>query len=93
MAQDIVDETCHLDGQVQRMMLDGASDIEVVMVDDNGNPPARETGQNRGMLYMLKIGLQTRDGCWHNVSPLTVFSHLCVGKRSWPSIALSMTKR
>ncbi len=53
VAQDIVDETCHLDGQVQRMMLDGASDIEVVMVDDYGNPPARETGQNRGMLYML----------------------------------------
>ncbi len=48
-----MDETCHLDGQVQRMMLDGASDIEVVMVDDNGNPPARETGQNRGMLYIL----------------------------------------
>ena len=53
VAQDIVDETCHLDGQVQRMMLDGASDIEVVMVNDNGNPPARETGQNRGMLYIL----------------------------------------
>ena len=48
-----MDETCHLEGQVQRMMLDGASDIEVAMVDDNGNPPARETGQNRGMLYIL----------------------------------------
>ncbi len=53
VTQDIVDETCHLDGQVQRMMLDGASDIEVVMVDDNGDPLARETDQNRGMLYIL----------------------------------------
>ena len=50
VALGIVDETCHLDGQVQRMLVDGASDIEVAMVNDDGNPAARETGQNRGML-------------------------------------------
>ena len=49
----IVDETCHLDSQVQRMLVDGALDIEVAMVNDDGNPAARETGQNRGMLYVL----------------------------------------
>ncbi len=90
---DIVDETCRLDSQVQRMLLDGASVIEVTMVNDDGNPPTRENGQNRGMLYILKVGLQTQDRCWHNVSTLTVCSDLCVGIRSWPSNALSMTKR
>jgi len=35
------------------MMLDGASDIEVAMVNDDGNAAAREAGQNRGMLYIL----------------------------------------
>jgi hypothetical protein len=35
------------------MTLDGALDIEVAMVDDNGDPLARETDQNRGMLYIL----------------------------------------
>ncbi len=53
VALGIVDETCHLDSQVQRMLVDGASDIEVAMVNDDGNPAARETGQNRGMLYVL----------------------------------------
>ena len=53
VAPDIVDETCRLDSQVQRMMLDGALDIEVAMVDDDGNPAAHDTGQNRGMLYIL----------------------------------------
>jgi hypothetical protein len=53
VAPDIVDETCRLDSQVQRMTLDGALDIEVAMVDDNGDPLARETDQNRGMLYIL----------------------------------------
>ncbi len=50
---NIVDETCHLDGQEQRMLVDGASDIEVAMVNDDGYPAAREIGQNCGMLYVL----------------------------------------
>jgi len=53
MALDIVDETCCLDSQVQRMLVDGALDIAVAMVNDDGNPPARETGHNRRMLYIL----------------------------------------
>jgi hypothetical protein len=35
------------------MQVDGASEIEVATVGDDGNPAARETGQNRGMLYIL----------------------------------------
>jgi len=93
VALDIVDETCRLESQAQRMLVDGASDIEVAMVNGDGNPPTRENGRNHGMLYILKVGLQTQDRCWHNVSTLTVCSDLCVGKRSWPSSALSMTKR
>ena len=53
VALDIVDETCCLDSQMQRMLVDGASDIEVAMVNDDGNPAARETGQNHDMLYIL----------------------------------------
>ncbi len=53
VALDIVDETCCLNSQMQRMLVDGASDIEVAMVNDDGNPAARETGQNRDMLYIL----------------------------------------
>ena len=53
MALGIVDETRHLDSQVQRMLADGASDIEVSMVNADGNPAARETGQNCGMLDVL----------------------------------------
>jgi hypothetical protein len=58
VALGIVDETCRLDSQAQRMLVDGtsdigASDIEVAMANDDGNPAARETGQNRGMLYVL----------------------------------------
>ncbi len=53
VALDVVDETCRLASQEQRMLVDGASDIEVAMVNDDGNPAARETGQNRGMLYVL----------------------------------------
>ena len=49
----IVDETCHLDGQEQRMLVDSASDIEVAMVNDDEYPAAREIGQNRGKLYVL----------------------------------------
>lgn len=57
VALDVVDETCRLDSPEQRMLVDGASDIEVAMVNDDGNPAARETGQNRGMLNVLQIGL------------------------------------
>ncbi len=53
VALDIVDETCYLNSQMPRMLVDGASDIEVAMVNDDGNPAARETGQNRDMLYIL----------------------------------------
>jgi hypothetical protein len=53
VALGIVDETCCLDSQIQRMLVDSASDIEVAMVNDDGNPAARETGQNRDMLYIL----------------------------------------
>ncbi len=53
VAPDIVDETCRLDSQVQRMMLDGALDIEVAMVNDDGIPAARETGHNRRMPHIL----------------------------------------
>jgi hypothetical protein len=53
VALDIVDETCRLDSQVQRMLVDGASDIEAATVNDDGNPAVRETGQNRDMLNIL----------------------------------------
>ncbi len=53
VALDIVDETCCLDSQMRRILVDGASDSEVAMVNDDGNPAARETGQNRDMLYIL----------------------------------------
>ena len=53
VALEIVDETCCLDSQAQRTMVDGALDIEVSMVNDDENPPARETGHNRRMLYIL----------------------------------------
>jgi hypothetical protein len=92
-ARDIVDETWCLDSQVPCVPVDGALDIEVAVISDDGFPATHGTGQNRRMLYILKVGLQTQDGCWHNVSTLTVCFDLCVGQRSWPSNALSMTKR
>ena len=61
VALDNMDEICRLDGQVQRMLVDSASNIEAAMVNDGGNPPTRENGQNCGMLYLLYVDLQTQD--------------------------------
>ena len=53
VALDIVDETGCLDSQMQRMLVDGASDIELAMVNYAGIPAARETGHNRRMPHIL----------------------------------------
>jgi hypothetical protein len=53
VAQDIVDEPCCLDSQVQCVPVGGASDIEVAMINDDGIPATHETGQNRRALYIL----------------------------------------
>jgi hypothetical protein len=50
---DIVCETCRLDSQVQHVLVDGASNIEVATANDNRNPAAREADQNSDMFYIL----------------------------------------
>jgi hypothetical protein len=35
------------------MLVDGASNIEVAMVNDDGIPATREIGQDRRMLHIL----------------------------------------